>query len=59
MLQLQGVWIIELSELSSLSRSETNRTKAFLATKSDRFRPPFGKFAIDHKRQCAFGGTVT
>ena len=56
--QLQGVWIIELSELSSLSRSETHRAKAFLSARVDRFRPSFGRFAIDHPRQCAFGGTV-
>ena len=58
MQQLQGIWIIELSELSSLSRSETHRTKAFLSTKVDRFRPSYARVVADHPRQCAFGGTV-
>jgi predicted P-loop ATPase len=56
--QLQGVWIIELAELSSLSRVETHRVKAFLSTTSDRFRPSYGRVTADHPRQCGFGGSI-
>jgi predicted P-loop ATPase len=58
MQQLQGVWIIEHAELSSMSRSGMQRTKAFLSTRVDRFRPSYGRVTADHPRQCAFGGTV-
>lgn len=56
--QLQGVWIIELAELSSFGRVETARIKSFLSSREDRFRPSFGKFPADHPRQCGFAGTV-
>lgn len=56
--QLQGVWIVELAELSALNRSESNRVKSFMSSRSDRFRPAFGRVPQDFPRQCAFVGTV-
>jgi predicted P-loop ATPase len=58
LLQLQGVWIIELAELSSLGRAETHRVKSFLTTQVDHFRSPYGHFTVDHPRQCGFAGTI-
>lgn len=58
MAQLQGVWIVELAELTSFSKAETHRIRSFLSTRVDRFRPSFGHVAIDHPRQCGFAGTV-
>lgn len=57
-LQTRGVWIIELSELDTLSRSEVSRIKAFMSRTTDRFRPPYGKRLIESPRQCVFAGTV-
>jgi predicted P-loop ATPase len=57
-LQTRGVWIIELSELDTLSRSEVSRIKAFMSRTTDRFRPPYGKHLVESPRQCAFAGTV-
>lgn len=57
-LQTRGVWIIELSELDTLSRSEVTRIKSFMSRATDRFRPPFGKRVIESPRQCVFAGTV-
>jgi predicted P-loop ATPase len=57
-LQTQGVWIIELSELDSLSRAEVGRIKAFMSRTTDRFRPPYGKRLIECPRQCVFAGSV-
>jgi predicted P-loop ATPase len=57
-LQTRGVWIIELSELDTLSRSEVSRIKAFMSRTTDRFRPPYGKRLIESPRQCIFAGTV-
>ena len=57
-LQTRGVWIIELSELDTLSRSEVSRIKAFMSRTTDRFRPPYGKRLVESPRQCVFAGTV-
>ena len=56
--QIQGVWIVELAELTALNKSETSRIKSFMSSLSDRFRPAFGRVPQDFPRQCAFVGTV-
>jgi Virulence-associated protein E/Domain of unknown function (DUF3854) len=57
-MQTRGVWIIELSELDSLSHSEVARIKAFMSRTTDRFRPPYGMRLMESPRQCVFAGTV-
>jgi predicted P-loop ATPase len=57
-MQVAGVWIIEMSELESMSKSEVGRVKAFLSRAVDRYRPPYGKHVIKAPRQCAFAGTT-
>jgi hypothetical protein len=57
-MQTRGVWIIELSELDSLSHSEVARIKAFMTRTTDRFRPPYGMRLLESPRQCVFAGTV-
>lgn len=57
-LQIRGVWIVEISELDSLVRSEIASIKAFMSRSADRFRPPFGKRVVECQRQCVFAGTV-
>jgi predicted P-loop ATPase len=57
-MQTRGVWIIELSELDSLSNSEVARIKAFMSRTTDRFRPPYGTRLMESPRQCVFAGTV-
>lgn len=57
-MQTRGVWIIELSELDSLSNSEVGRIKAFMSRTTDRFRPPYGMRLVESPRQCIFAGTV-
>ena len=57
-MQTRGVWIIELSELDSLSHSEVARIKAFMSRTTDRFRPPYGMRPVESPRQCVFAGTV-
>jgi predicted P-loop ATPase len=56
--QIQGAWIVELSELDALSRSEVSKVKAFISRNTDRFRPPYGRHLIEADRQCVFVGTV-
>jgi predicted P-loop ATPase len=57
-LQTRGVWLIELSELDAMARSEVSHIKAFMSRETDRFRPPFGRRPIDVPRECVFAGTV-
>lgn len=57
-LQLAGAWIVELSELDALRRSEASSIKAFITRTVDRYRPPYGQRVCETPRQCVFAGTV-
>jgi predicted P-loop ATPase len=57
-LGLAGKWIIELSELAALGRSEVEVVKAFLSRQKDTFRPPYAKSAKDHPRRVIFAGST-
>jgi putative DNA primase/helicase len=58
MVQLQGVWMVEIAELQSLRKSGADAVKAFLSSRRDRFRRPYGRIAEDHPRQVTFVGTT-
>ena len=55
---LANKWIVELSELDSLTRSEVSRVKGFLSERVSTFRASYGHRPIDHPRQCVFAGTT-
>ena len=55
---IRGQWIVEIGELSRLSRSEVNTVKAFMSRQSDRYRPSYAKLARDFPRRCVFAGTT-
>jgi predicted P-loop ATPase len=57
-METKGVWIIEIAELDTMSRSEVGTVKAFMTRTIDRFRPPYGKRLVDLPRQCVFAGSV-
>lgn len=57
-MQLQGVWCIEMSELTNLSKAEANRAKEWISRRVDRFRPPYGRAIIKAPRQCVLVGSV-
>jgi hypothetical protein len=56
--QLQGKWIVEMSELDAIRKSDISTVKAFLTRRSDNFRPPYGRLSRDFPRQCVFAGTT-
>lgn len=55
--RLCGTWIVELSELDALSRSDIKSVKRFVSCLSDRYRPAYGRRVVDYKRTVIFGGT--
>ena len=57
-MQLEGVWLIEVSELDAMSRSEVGRIKAFVSRTADRYRPPYGSRVVEQLRSCVFWGTT-
>lgn len=57
-IQLQGAWIIELSELASLRGVAMEAIKGFITRSTDRFRPPYGRRTVEVPRRCVFAGTT-
>ena len=57
-MQTRGVWLIELAELDSMSRSDVSRVKAFMSRQVDRIRLPYGRRVIEAPRECIFAGTT-
>jgi putative DNA primase/helicase len=55
---IQGIWGGELSELTALAKSQVEATKAFISRRIDRYRPPYGRNAIDRPRQTVFIATT-
>lgn len=55
---LFGSWLVEIPELSGLTRHDQNHIKAFITTTHDNFRPPFERLVISCPRQCVFVGTT-
>lgn len=56
--QLQGNWIIELSEMQAATKAENEEMKAFISRQNDKYRPPYGRRVEDHLRQCVFAATT-
>lgn len=56
--QLQGSWIIELSEMQASNRADNEQIKAFLTKQEDKFRAPYGRRTEYFPRQCVFFATT-
>jgi predicted P-loop ATPase len=54
---LQGVWIVEISELDAFRRSDVARIKQFLSLRADRYRAAYGRNVKELPRCCIFFGT--
>lgn len=55
---LQGVWIVEVSELDAFRRTDVSRIKQFLSLRADRFRAAYGRNVKELPRTCIFFGTT-
>ena len=56
--QIQGVWIIEIGELSGMAKAEIERVKGFIAARKDLYRSPYARTTEDRLRQCVFFATT-
>ncbi len=54
---VQGVWLIEISELEAFNKSDVSRIKQFLSQCEDIYRAAYGRVVEWHKRRCVFFGT--
>jgi predicted P-loop ATPase len=55
---IQGKWIIEMGELSSLRQADVNAAKHFFSKEDDHYRKPYAACPETFKRQCIFVGTT-
>lgn len=51
-------WIIEMAELSTMKKGETEKQKAFFSNRVDDFRFSYARRAGKYKRRCVFGGST-
>ena len=57
-LNVAGRWVVELAELSSVRKADTDTVKSFITRQVDKFRVPYGKLVATFPRQCVFIGTT-
>jgi predicted P-loop ATPase len=55
---VQGVWLSEFAELSSLGRTGTARLKSFITMETDDYIPKFANTPVSRPRRTIFVGTV-
>lgn len=55
---LQGVWLVEVSELDAFRKTDVSRIKQFLSLRADRFRAAYGRNVKEIPRSCIFFGTT-
>jgi predicted P-loop ATPase len=57
-LALQGVWVLEMGELSGLRKADVDSLKQFVSQATDRIRVPYGRLTESFPRQSIFIGTT-
>jgi len=55
---VRGKWIIELAELSTISKAEVEHVKAYVTRTEEKFRPAYGRAEVTYQRRCVFVGTT-
>jgi predicted P-loop ATPase len=57
-IHIMGSWIVELTELDALSRTDESRIKAFITMRSDDYVPKFANSPVSYLRRSIFVGTT-
>jgi predicted P-loop ATPase len=55
---LSGHWIVEVSELQGMRKSDIEKVKAFLSRDTDRARTAYARTVTEARRQCIIIGTT-
>lgn len=55
---VQGLWVAELAELDTLSKSQESRIKSFISQQADHYVPKYANFPIVCPRRTVFIGTT-
>ncbi len=56
--KLQGIWIMELSELAGLKKMDVETVKSFISRTDDQYRAPYGQYVEMHPRSGIIVGTT-
>lgn len=56
--EMQGRWIMEITELGATNRSELEQQKAFISATSTTVRMAYARHPVEMKRQCVFIATT-
>ena len=56
--KLQGYWILELSELTGMRKTEVETVKGFISRKDDKYRAAYGRNTESRPRQCVLVGST-
>ena len=55
---IQGHWVIEIPELSGMSKADTNTVKQMITQNCDEYRAAYDRRPEKHPRQCVLFGTT-
>ena len=56
--KLQGIWIMELSELAGIRKVDVETVKSFLSRTDDQYRAPYQSYVEPHPRSSILVGTT-